>query len=43
MRSEARFFALCGTTRTIGRRFFNTEEFFAGWRNWSGLVVDRSR
>jgi hypothetical protein len=42
-RSAARFFALCRTTRTIGRQFFKTEEFFAGWRNWFDLFVDRFR
>ncbi len=39
-RSAARFFALCRTTRRIGRRFFKTEEFFAGWGNWIAVLAD---
>jgi hypothetical protein len=34
------FFALCRTTRTIDRRFFKTEKFFAGWRNWIAALAD---
>jgi hypothetical protein len=39
-RSAAGFFALCRTTRTIGRRSFKTEEFFAGWHNWIAALAD---